>query len=239
MNDDGKDFMMLNYLSFLFLLIINLCPPAQALSKDQLFSFHCESSLSISRIVLIIPGKMQKTSDEAYHKVGNYYVSKGITPVFIDINWEDVGLNDIAIAASQVSKEIMNIYPDKHIYLFGFSFGAAIAYKISESIHPDHVVLCSMSPVFEEDRPYHIFPFRQIIGILSDYPSNQLSYNHNEGKCFVFLYGNHDSFLLNKSIIENRKSVFSCNKTIIVKDAGHKLEASYLEAIKAVVSEIP
>lgn len=224
---------------FLVLLLVSFGCSDQATPKQQMFSLQSDLAMSHNRVAVIIAGMDQKTSRAEYHTIGEYYKSKGIAPVYVDIDWKHTGLNNLATAASQMSAEIKRTYPDSTIFLFGFSFGAVIAYKLSESINPVHTLLCSMSPVFTEDRNYQIFPFRQVMGMMTDYSSNHLAYSPNEGRCLVFLYGARE-FLINKSIIEHRKSVFVNSKTITVQDTGHDIaNPGYLGVIKRVVSEIP
>lgn len=223
----------------LILLLLSFGCSDPATPRQQLFSLQSDLSMPRNRVALIIPGVGQKTSDAEYHMIGDYYKSKGIRPIYVDIDWKRSGLNSLATAASQISSEIIKSYRGSTIYLFGFSSGAVIAYKLSESSNPAHTLLCSMSPVFAEDRKYQISPLRQFMGLVADYSSNHLSYSHNERRCFVFLYGDRE-FLINKSIIEHRKSVFTCSKTITVQGAGHNIsDPAYLAAIKNIVTEIP
>jgi len=192
-----------------------------------------------NRIALIIPGTGRKTANTEYQRVGDYYKSKGITPIYVDINWKHAGLANFATAASQIGTDIKKAYPDSKIFLFGFSFGAVIAFKLSESISPAHSLLCSMSPVFAEDRKYQLLPLRPVMWLVAAYSSNHLSYAHSEGRSFVFLYGDSE-FLINKSIVRHRKSVFANSKTITVQGVGHTLsDPAYLAAVKNIVEEIP
>jgi hypothetical protein len=211
---------------------------AYASAEALPFSLRCDSPPPHDRIVLIVPGMRQKTSDAEYRAVGEYYAARGIAPVFVDIEWGFLGINYLGATAADIGAEVKKTYRDARICLFGFSFGAVIAYKMSGPVHPVHALLCSMSPVFSEDRPCLILPFRLLMGWVSDYSSNRLTYAHDEGECLTFLYGDHDSFLINKSIIDRRRSAFVHSKVVIVKGAGHDLGPAYLEAIKAVIGGI-
>jgi len=222
----------------LILLLVSFGCSDQA-THQQLFSLQMDLAMPRNRVAIIIAGMNQKTSMAEYHRIGDYYKSKGIAPVYADIDWKHTGLANLATAASQMSAEIKKTYPDSKVFLFGFSFGAVIAYKLSESVNPAHTLLCSMSPVFTEDRNYQIFPFRQVMGMVTDYSSNHLAYPPNGGRSMVFLYGERE-FLINNAIIAHRKSIFTNSTTITVQGTGHDISNPlYLGVIKKVVSEIP
>jgi hypothetical protein len=129
------------------------------------FSLQYDSSLSRSKIALIIPGMSQTCSNPGYDSIGVYYKSCGITPVYVNINWKAVGIKNLTAAAVQLRKMLKDSFPQSKIYLFGFSFGAVITLKLSQMIQPEQVLLCSMSPMFAEDRIYQIFPFKQLTAI--------------------------------------------------------------------------
>lgn len=201
------------------------------------YSFQYDTALPREKIAVIVPGMGQKVTKPQYRAIGEYYAKKGITPVYVSVDWKKVGFRDLTHISEEISSALRTSFPSSHLYLFGFSFGAIIAYEVSETIHSDQILLCSLSPLFKEDRQYQIFPFKQIFNLVSDKSLDSLSYLHNKGRCFVFLYGAHDSFLINEAIIEQRKSAFDCSVSMIVKNAGHDVsQKSYLEAIKSIIA---
>jgi hypothetical protein len=203
------------------------------------FSINYDSSLSRNNLALIIPGMNQTCSDSEYDSIGAYYTSNGIAPVYVNINWKAVGIKNLSAAAIQLHDMLKDSFPKSHIYLFGFSFGAVISLKLSQLMRAEQVLLCSMSPLFAEDRIHQIFPFGQILGMITDYSKNGLSYSASKGTCVIFLYGDHDSFAVNKAIIQNRKDFFICNETGIVPNARHNVSGrSYLTAIQRIVQRV-
>jgi len=73
----------------------------------------------------------------------------------------------------------------------------------------------------------------------TDYSKNGLSYSASEKMCIIFLYGDHDSFLINKAIIRHRKDFFTCNETRMVPNTGHNISGrSYLTAIQQILQRI-
>ena len=207
--------------------------------QKKLFSIHYDFSMPRSNIALIIPGMNQTDSNPGFNFIGDYYKNKGITPVYVNIDWKSVGINNLSTSAFQIKTLLKDSFPDSHVFLFGFSFGAVISLKLAQLIDAEQILLCSMSPVFAEDRVNQRFPFKQIAGFISDYSLNGLSYSASQRTCINFLYGDHDSFLLNKAIIQSRKSFFRCSETIIVKNAHHNIsDQTYLKAIYQFVQRI-
>jgi hypothetical protein len=205
----------------------------------ELFSFRYDSSLSKSNLALIIPGMNQKCSDPGYDSVGTFYKTIGILPVYVNINWKAAGIKNLTNVAYHINNMLKDSFPKSHFYLFGFSFGAVITLKLSQLINAEQIVLCSMSPLFVEDRDHQCFPFRQLLSIVADYSKNGLSYTSSNKTCVVFLYGDHDSFVINKAIIQFRKDFFTCSKTTIIPDARHNINcSSYLSTIRKTILEV-
>lgn len=222
----------------IFAIIINGCT-SNTSQITKLFSIKYDSSMSKSNLALIIPGMNQTCSYPGYDSIGAFYQSCGITPVYVNINWKAVGIKNLTAASVQLQNMLKDSFPESHFYLFGFSFGAVISLKLSQLIKPEQELLCSMTPAFAEDRIHQIFPFRQILSIITDYSKNGLSYSASERTCVIFLYGDHDSFLINKAIINYRKSFFKCNETLMVPDARHDISShSYLVTIQQIVQRI-
>jgi len=225
-------------MSILMILILNGCAKNPSMPK-KLFSFKYDYSLSHRDIVLIIPGMNQSNTDQGYDSIGEYYKRIGVTPVYVNIDWKIVGIGRLSAAALQINEFLNDSFPDSHLYLFGFSFGAVISLKLSQLKHMENILLCSMSPLFSEDRVHQIFPFKQLLGLITDYSTNGLSYSTCQGTCVHFLYGDLDSFVINEAIITARKMFFKCNETIIVVNARHNISSpQYLKAIKQTIARI-
>ena len=105
------------------------------------------------KIAYIIPGFTEKTSDAPYPQIASWFKERGIEPIFVDISWN---LKAEVTAMSLYVKEFKVVYEKTHqkddeIYIFGFSFGAMVAYISSELIKPHTLILASVSPFFKED----------------------------------------------------------------------------------------
>jgi hypothetical protein len=205
----------------------------------KLFTFQYDSSKPLINIALIIPGMDHSASTSGYDSIEAFYENSGITPLFVNIQWKVIGINKLSLIAQQIQGELRDSFPQSTVYLFGFSFGAVISLKLSQLIQAKHILLCSMSPLFDEDRVHQIFPFSQLLGCLTDYSTNGLSYALSKEMCCTFLYGDHDSFVINKNIIKYRKEFFTCNETQIIANAKHDISGkSYLSAVKKIVEGI-
>lgn len=226
------------FLIILLLFVLGGCITGSSRHEPS-FSIQYDLSLPRDNITLIVPGMNQTYSDPGYDSIGAFYKTSGITPIYVEINWNTVGLNTLSAIAVKISDMVKDSFPQSNVYLFGFSFGGVICLKVSQSLHIEHLLLCSMSPLFEEDRIHQISPFRQIMNMVINSSSSGLSYSKSRETCLVFLYGDHDSFLLNKTIINTRRGFFTCNETHIVPDTRHDISGrQYLEAIKQTIESI-
>jgi predicted esterase len=207
--------------------------------QEALFSLVYDHSMHRDDIALIIPGMHQTNRNRGYDSIAGFYETRGITPVMVNITWKKVGLQRLSEVARQIDTMIRDSFPDAHIFLFGFSFGAAIALKVAQTLPAEHILLCSMSPVFSEDRSALIFPFRKMMGMVTDYATNGLSYAANRKMCIFFLYGDHDNVIFNKAVINHRQSFFTCATSTIVNNGHHDISSRhYLQEIKRIVQGI-
>ena len=105
----------------------------------------------MKKIAYIIPGfKESYLTKKGYEKVGEFFKERGIEPIQIDINWEYQNPGRFRDFLAQFLKQYKR-RKDAEIYLLGFSFGAVIAFLAEQKIKPRVLILCSLSPYFEED----------------------------------------------------------------------------------------
>jgi hypothetical protein len=228
---------------FIFLYSNVLSISGAYADEPKLFSIHYDTLSNLNKIAIIIPGKNQGLSSPGYCSIGGFYKSKGICPVYVNVCWGAmgiVGINKLSVIAQQIGSMLKDSFPHSHIYLFGFSFGAVISLKLAQQRAAEHVLLCSMSPVFFEDWKCLTFPQKQFLGMFSDFSTNNLSYSMRIDNCVYFLYGDHDTHIITKDIIKRRQTTFRCNETIMVKDGRHDISGqTYQTAIETIVKRIP
>jgi len=153
------------------------------------------------------------------------------------VKWNSVGVNEFSRTAVQIAVQFERIFPGARLRIFGFSLGAAIAFKVSQTTEAEQIILCSMSPLFAEDVDLQKFSFRQLSGLLLDRKANGLSMAGCSGNGITLLYGELDSGLINKNIIERRRVILDGSAAFIVSNARHDISGqAYLAAIKAQIT---
>jgi hypothetical protein len=216
-----------------WLLLLTGC--SKASGPGALFTQSCDPLLPRQRIALIFPGLGQSSSAAEYQRLGQIYLGLGITPVFVDTRWSRAMLKGIPATASLIAAQTQADFPGAQISVFGFSFGALLAYQMADIANAGPVALCSMSPAFIEDRPWLGFPLRQLRWALGQAPFGPLSLASHPKRCYVLLYADHDSSLLNPALIQHRMASFPGSALVIVPDATHRLNENYLKAIQNIL----
>jgi|GEM_PF-1684475 len=200
------------------------------------YSITFDRAAPRARAALIIPGAGEQPSDAAYLAIAEAYQARRITPVLVAIDWARVRARDVAPAVEGIAAGIREDFPGARIYIMGFSFGAVMAYRLAAPLHPEHVMLCSMSPLFDEDIQRQPWIIRRMMTYFLD--GHPLAYDYRDPGLH-FLYGEHDSFIIHHGIIAHRRALFAHNRTLVVKNARHKLEGGYLETVQRLIAEIP
>ena len=105
----------------------------------------------MKKVVYIIPGYLESHhSKRGYGKIAKMFEFRGIVPIHVEINWGDkksVNFTDYTMQFLKLYKKQKDI----EVPIFGISFGAMIALLVASRIKPKSLVLCSLSPFFEED----------------------------------------------------------------------------------------
>jgi pimeloyl-ACP methyl ester carboxylesterase len=100
-------------------------------------------------VSFIIPGYKHSPYRKIYKDIIYEFEKKGIRTIPVNITWKYKTM-------SQWVEEFINIYnknkTDTNIF-FGFSYGAMIAFLASLKVPVDTLILCSLSPYFQEDLP--------------------------------------------------------------------------------------
>ncbi len=114
--------------------------------------------------------------------------------------------------------------------IFGFSIGALIAYKLATKIKFKQVIICSISPILDED--LSLYPPKEVVKIFTPEQVkelNKIKYGKPKGKTAIF-YGTLES----KECIERSKRLPSDIVTPI-KNTKHSLTSNYLKAVKQLI----
>jgi esterase/lipase len=188
------------------------------------------------KIVYIIPGFMQNTNLIGYKKIISFFKNQNFKIVPINISWKFKTMKDYL-------KEFMNQFKrknDDEVFLFGFSFGAMIAFISSKIIKPKMLILCSLSPYFKEDLIKSKIAKKEVgkrrFNEFLNYDFNKIA---KEVKCkTILIVGKCEPFnVFKKSLIANKK--ISNSKLIVVNNAKHDISQNeYLECIKKFILKL-
>ncbi|MBI4080314.1 MAG: hypothetical protein HY430_00920 [Candidatus Levybacteria bacterium] len=103
--------------------------------------------MTAEKIVYIIPGFKQRTSGKAYKEIAAILKSEGYHPILITIPWKKTSISE---NTAYFLKEYKKVLAKKE-YILGFSFGAMIAFLAATKVNTTGLILCSLSPYFQED----------------------------------------------------------------------------------------
>jgi len=105
----------------------------------------------MKKIVYLIPGFGEShIKQKGWSKVAKLFEINGIEPFHINIDWD----KNTPSRFSDYIKEFLEQFKkpkNAEVYVLGFSLGAMIAFLTATKTKPTAVILCSLSPFFEED----------------------------------------------------------------------------------------
>ena len=187
--------------------------------------------------IFIIPGYLHATKDYQYLWLTEYLQSNDYVVKEVSINWRYHVMSDYV-------KEFEAYYESNKSevnYVFGFSFGAMIAFITAKTLRPDKLFLCSLSSYLNEDletmksswKTY--FAFRR----MNDFKQYSAIEIANKIKIpTVILYGSTEGELYPqlKFRCEESARLISDARLVIAKEATHNISyPSYIQAIKQAI----
>lgn len=101
------------------------------------------------KTIFIIPGYRHVPSQKAYQSLSEILKSEGYEPILVTIPWRKTTISE----NTEYFIKTYNKSKTKRNYILGFSFGAMIAFLAATKISVDGLILCSLSPYFQEDLP--------------------------------------------------------------------------------------
>lgn len=101
----------------------------------------------MGKIVYIIPGFAEDINVKGYQEVIKSFKAQSFRVVPVEISWK------YRVVSDYVDEFLGQVSHNKNdeVCLFGFSFGAMIAFISAAEIDPRILFLCSLSPFFKED----------------------------------------------------------------------------------------
>lgn len=188
----------------------------------------------MSKVVYIIPGFTEKTTEPAYQKIINFFKSNNFRVVPVDIIWPRRVMSDY------LEQFLTKYQPNKNdqVYLFGFSFGAMVAFLAAAKIKPKVQILCSLSPYFKEDLPKLKKSSLKIDGKrrIDDFKNISFNERVKNINCQTILFiGGKENKSVFRRVNDAHKKIGN-SELIIIDKAKHKIsQMEYLNRIKAVI----
>ena len=97
--------------------------------------------------IFIVPGFRQSAGSRAYRDIARLFKEEGYRTKPVNITWSQ---STISENTDEFIKKFKKIKA-KRKFILGFSYGAMIAFIGSKEIKTEGVILCSLSPYFQED----------------------------------------------------------------------------------------
>ena len=189
------------------------------------------------KVAYIIPGFTEYINEKKYIKIAGFFKSRGIKPILTQITWKYKTMSDYVDEFLDKYEEIDN----QEVYLFGFSLGSMISFIASNKIRPKALILCSLSPYFNEDLKYVKKWWAGMVGKrrMKDYRNH--SFNKiaktNRSK-IILIAGSKEPKEVGRRVKDANKKLKN-SKLIIVEGAKHDIKnKDYMKTIQRVISEI-
>ncbi len=184
--------------------------------------------------IFVIPGYQHKPSDPAYKKIARVLKSEGYNPILVDVQWENTSISE---STESFIKEFKKIKA-RNKYILGFSFGAMIAFLASTKVTTQGIILCSLSPYFQEDgkrrksKSLSVKITREQKDFI-EFSSAALA-KRTKAKRVHMLYGENEDKSLISRVTETYSQILLKQKQLIqIQDTEHEIESkTYLASIR-------
>jgi len=103
--------------------------------------------MSAKKTIFIIPGYKHNPRSIAYKQIAKTFKKQGFYTVPVTIPWKQTTITENKKFFLKKFRKMNR----KRKYIFGFSFGAMIAFLASTEVKVSGLILCSLSPYFKED----------------------------------------------------------------------------------------
>lgn len=186
------------------------------------------------KIIFIIPGFRQLSTNKAYKEIAKILKKEGYFPILVAIKWK----NSTILQNTEYFLKVYKKIKHRKKYILGFSYGAMIAFIASTKVSVSGLILCSLSPYFQED--VIKIKNRNAFSILMEARFKDFSKLHSgmlaekiKAKKVLMLYGSQETKVLIKRVKETFGKVLSPQKHLIsIKKTQHNIgDRRYLNQI--------
>lgn len=191
------------------------------------------------RPIFIIPGFRQTPTNKAYREISKLLISEGFTPVLMSIPWEKT---TISKNTEYFLKEYKRSRSRKKNIL-GFSYGAMIAFLAATKVDVDTLILCSLSPYFQEDVIQKRVPRSPIQADryedFSKLNSQDLA-KKIKARQILMLYGSREAKELVKRVTQTFDNISLSKKQLLkIKKTEHNIgDKRYLQTIQQIAQTL-
>ncbi|MDB5259852.1 MAG: hypothetical protein JWN37_83 [Candidatus Nomurabacteria bacterium] len=194
----------------------------------------------MKKVVYIIPGGGESHKrQKGYNKIAKMFEEKGITPIHVEIEWEDRKKSQ---NFSNYFDQFLKVFKKEkgtQIYILGFSFGAMIAYLTASKTKPKAFILCSLSPYFEEDmeKTIKVSWVKRWRKAFVDSYSFAKFVSKVKSETYLLVGDKEDKSVLIRSKEAKKKIKYS--RLTIIKGVKHNIgQKEYQEAIKKLINKL-
>lgn len=191
----------------------------------------------MNKVVYIIPGFTEKVSLKGYQQAIKYFKSRNFKVVPIKITWKHKVMSNYV---NEFFCQLLHKKSDE-VYLFGFSFGAMIAFISAVKLKPKMLFLCSLSPYFKEDLKFLKKPWtnrdgKKRIEDLKNFSFKELAKDIN---CkTILIVGEKEPQELHKRMNDAHKKIKNF-ELFIVNGAKHNIsQKEYVDKLYQVISKV-
>ncbi len=193
----------------------------------------------MNKTAYIIPGCFEShLRQRGYNKVAKFFEEQGVHPIHVDIDWKKHNPKRFTDYTKQFLETYKKLKGSK-VYILGFSYGSVVAFLTATKTKPTALILCSLSPYFEEDlstlKPSWIKWFRKNF-VESDYSFTKLA-PKVKTKTYLIVGDKEHKACMTRA--KDAKKKLSDSHLTIAKGAEHKIgQEEYLKTIKKVISKL-
>jgi esterase/lipase len=192
----------------------------------------------MNKIVYIIPGFHGSAKMIRYKRIIAEFRKRGFKTSPIKITWDRRVMSDYV---AEFLKQIHHNKNDK-VYIFGFSLGAMIAFIVAKQVKPKALVLCSLSPFFEEDLRFVKKSWKKYLGKnrLKDFEKfsfEKIAKRNKKYKAYLLVGEKEDKTLSQK--VKKAHQALCKSEVVIIKNAKHNIKDSkYLREISRAIDTL-
>lgn len=191
------------------------------------------------RPIFVIPGFRQTSKNKAYREISRLLLSEGFDPVLMDIPWKKTTISKNTEYFLNEYKKIRN----RKKNILGFSYGAMIAFLASTKVDVDTLILCSLSPYFQEDIMLKRVPRSPV---QADRYNDFAKLNSTElakkikARQILMLYGSKEARSLVKRVVQTFDNIKLSKKFLLkINKTEHNIgDKRYLQTIHQVAQTL-